>query len=536
MFNIFGLPYIMQLNIQRFAYRPACLCVLLSLAACMVGPDFARPPAETAAQWLDAEDQRLKTSSAQDPDWWNTFNDPVLNRLIERAYQENLNLRTAGIRVLESRAQLATAIGNLYPQTQQAIGSLTSYQLSHRGYQASFLNLFSYNQAQLGLTASWELDFWGKFRRNIEAADAGAKLALADYDNALVSLTADVARAYITIRTLEKRLNITRQNVETQRESLHIAEIRYNGGTTSERDVEQAKTVLADTQAAIPTLETGLRQQQNALSVLLGTPPQPISDLLAGIARIPAPPSLVAVGIPAELLRRRPDVRHAELQAAVQSATIGVTQAALYPAISLTGTFGLLSTDTGSFSLGDIYMWKSRMATFGPAVQWNIFNYGQITNQVRVQDARLQELLVGYQNTVLNAQREVEDNLVAFLRSQERALSLSDSTAAAQRSLNLATLQYRQGITDFTTVLTAQQALLNEQDNLASTLGDIANNLVGVYRALGGGWQIREGHEIVPDAIKEQMAKRTDWGALLTPAAPPSLDTQTPAGVGLPLW
>ncbi|MGD0959378.1 MAG: TolC family protein, partial [Methylomonas sp.] len=218
MFNIFGLPYIMQLNIQRFAYRPACLCVLLSLAACMVGPDFARPPAETAAQWLDAEDQRLKTSSAQDPDWWNTFNDPVLNRLIERAYQENLNLRTAGIRVLESRAQLATAIGNLYPQTQQAIGSLTSYQLSHRGYQASFLNLFSYNQAQLGLTASWELDFWGKFRRNIEAADAGAKLALADYDNALVSLTADVARAYITIRTLEKRLNITRQNVETQRE------------------------------------------------------------------------------------------------------------------------------------------------------------------------------------------------------------------------------------------------------------------------------------------------------------------------------
>ncbi|MGZ4970597.1 MAG: TolC family protein, partial [Methylobacter sp.] len=181
-------------------------------------------------------------------------------------------------------------------------------------------------------------------------------------------------------------------------------------------------------------------------------------------------------------------------------------------------------------------LWKSRTANFGPALQWNIFNYGQITNQVRVQDARLQELLVSYQNIVLTAQREVEDSLVAFLRSQERAQALGESTAAAQRSLNLATLQYRQGITDFTTVLTAQQALLNEQDNLASTLGDISNNLVGVYRALGGGWQIREGNNVVPDSIKEQMALRTDWGGLLRPAAQPSVDTRTPSGVSWPRW
>jgi len=237
---------------------------------------------------------------------------------------------------------------------------------------------------------------------------------------------------------------------------------------------------------------------------------------LAGTAQIPAPPAQVAVGIPAELLRRRPDVRHAEWQAAAQSASIGVTKAALYPALSLTGTFGLLSSDVGSFALGDVFLWKSRTANFGPALQWNIFNYGQITNQVRVQDARLQGLLISYQNTVLSAQREVEDNLVAFLRSQERAQSLGESTAAAQRSLDLATLQYRQGITDFTTVLTAQQALLSEQDSLANTLGDISNNLVGVYRALGGGWQVRESKDVVPDSVKEQMAKRTDWGGLLT--------------------
>jgi NodT family efflux transporter outer membrane factor (OMF) lipoprotein len=476
---------------------------------------------------LEAEDRRLNTTSANDQNWWKTFNDPVLNRLIDRAYAENLSIRVAGVRVLEARAQLGVVIGNIYPQNQQLTGSLSKVHLSERASQAAFSKIFDYAQSQLGLTASWEIDFWGKFRRAIESADAEFQAAIANYNNALVSLTADVAHAYITIRTLEKRLSIARQNVDTQKESLNIAKIRYNGGTTSERDVEQARTVLANTQASIPTLEIALRQQQNALSVLLGKPPNRMNDLLSGTAQIPAPPVQVAVGIPAELLRRRPDVRLAEFQAAAQSASIGVTKAALYPAISITGTFGLLSSDVGSFALGDVFLWKSRTANFGPALQWNIFNYGQITNQVRVQDARLQGLLISYQNTVLSAQREVEDNLVAFLRSQERAQSLGESTAAAQRSLNLATLQYRQGITDFTTVLTAQQALLTEQDNLANTLGDISNNLVGVYRALGGGWQIREGKDVVPDSIKEQMAKRTDWGGLLTPAAQPSADTQT---------
>ncbi|MGZ5054399.1 MAG: efflux transporter outer membrane subunit [Methylobacter sp.] len=526
----------MPWDVKLPGFYPVWSLAFLLLSSCMVGPDYVRPSTETSAQWLEAEDQRLNTASPNDQDWWKTFNDPVLDQLIERAYLENLSIRVAGVRVLEARAQLGTAIGNIYPQSQQLIGSLNKVHLSERASQAAFSKIFDYAQTQLGLTASWEIDFWGKFRRAIESADNEFQAAVANYDNALVSLTADVAHAYITIRTLEKRLSIARQNVETQKESLHIAEIRYNGGTTSERDVEQARTVLANTQASIPTLETALRQQQNALSVLLGTPPNRIGKLLTGTAQIPAPPLQVAVGIPADLLRRRPDVRLAEFQAAAQSASIGVTKAALYPAISLTGTFGLLSSDVGSFSLGDVFLWKSRTANFGPALQWNIFNYGQITNQVRVQDARLQGLLISYQNTVLSAQREVEDNLVAFLRSQERAQSLGKSTAAAQRSLELAILQYRQGITDFTTVLTAQLALLNEQDSLASTLGDISNNLVGVYRALGGGWQVREGQDVVPDSIKEQMAKRTDWGGLLTPAAQPSPDTPSSSVVSWPQW
>jgi len=524
----------MQWAVKLPGFYPVWSLAFLLLSSCMVGPDYVRPATETATQWLEAEDRRLNTTSANDQTWWKSFNDPVLNQLIDRAYLENLNIRIAGVRVLEARAQLGIAIGNIYPQNQQLTGSLSKVHLSERASQAAFSKIFDYAQTQLGLTASWEIDFWGKFRRAIESADAGFQAAVADYNNALVSLTADVAHAYITIRTLEKRLSIARQNVDTQKESLNIAKIRYNGGTTSERDVEQARTVLANTQASIPTLEIGLRQQQNALSVLLGAAPGRISRLLAGTAQIPAPPAQVAVGIPAELLRRRPDVRHAEWQAAAQSASIGVTKAALYPALSLTGTFGLLSSDVGSFALGDVFLWKSRTANFGPALQWNIFNYGQITNQVRVQDARLQGLLISYQNTVLSAQREVEDNLVAFLRSQERAQSLGESTAAAQRSLDLATLQYRQGITDFTTVLTAQQALLSEQDSLANTLGDISNNLVGVYRALGGGWQVRESKDVVPDSVKEQMAKRTDWGGLLTPAAQPSPDVHTPSGISWP--
>ncbi len=523
---------ITQRRLSRF------LPLIIGLSGCAhVGPNYEPAQVDVAAQWLDAEDEHLKTSQPSGNDWWTVFNDPTINRLVEQAYKENLTLRVAGARVLEARAQLGGAIGALYPQTQQVTGNLINNHLSQRAYQAAFAHFFDYTQTQMGLTASWEIDFWGKYRRAIEASDATLQGAVADYDNALVSLIGDVAQTYIRIRAYERRLAIARQNVETQKESLNIAEIRYQGGTTSERDVEQARTELANTQASIPNLEISLRQSLNALSVLLGKPPQKAEDLLGGDSQIPAPPMQVAVGIPAELLRRRPDVRKAEYQAAAQSANIGMTKAQLYPALSLSGSFGLLSSDVGAFSLGDAFQWRSRTTAFGPTLQWNIFNYGIITNQVRVQDARLQAQLINYQNTVLNAQREVEDNLVAYLRSHERAGSLADSTAAAKRSLDLAILQYREGTTDFTTVLTAQQALLSEQDNLASTLGDIAFNLVGVYRALGGGWQIREGQDFVPEEIKQQMAKRTNWGDLLNTASQPKPEPiGTPAGFRAPVW
>jgi NodT family efflux transporter outer membrane factor (OMF) lipoprotein len=525
-----------MLNITGRLAGIVLISTLLTSGCIKVGPDYVRPPTAFSENWLEVGDKRVKTESVELRNWWQAFGDPILDRLIDTAYRENLPLRLAGVRVLEARAQLGVAVGGWYPQA-QASGSVEKNRLSARSYQAAGAAVLGYYQSDLGITASWELDFWGKFRRAIESADASLLASIADYDSTLVSLTGDVANSYILIRTLEKRLTIARQNVETQKESLKIAEAKFRGGTTSQRDVEQAKTILLNTQAVIPSLESQLRQGKNALSILLGMPPAPLADLLGGAGDIPAPPPQVAVGIPADLLRRRPDIRSAELRAAAQCANIGVAKADLLPAFTLTGTFGFQATDIGSFALGDMFQWRARTGSFGPSFQWNILNFGRLTNQVRVQDARFQQLLLAYQNAVLKAQQEVEDGLVAFLRAQERARFLADSTAAARRSLDLAIMQYREGITDFTTVLTAQQALLSEQDSLASTLGDIARNLVGVYRALGGGWQLREGQDLVPESVRTEMAKRTNWGRLLTPVAyalPEPGERQAP--IRLPDW
>jgi NodT family efflux transporter outer membrane factor (OMF) lipoprotein len=509
---------------------------LLFLGCTMVGPDYVRPPVQTEPTWLDAGDKRVQTAAADYRDWWQAFKDPALNQFIDTAYRENLLLQIAGVRVLEARAQLGVAIGSVYPQTQQGTGSFTRSRIGESSVNAATSNQFTFSQTQVGLNASWELDFWGKFRRGVQSADATLQASIADYDSALVSLTADVASSYITIRTLQKRLAIANENVRIQTESLQIATARFLGGTTSERDVEQAKTILANTQATIPTLESQVRQSQNTLCVLLGLPPTNLADRLKGKGEIPTAPPQVAVGIPADLLRRRPDIRSAELRALAQCSQIGVAKADLYPAFSLTGSVGFQASDVANFYMGNLFQWQSRSASFGPSFQWNLFNYGRITNQVRIQDARFQAALITYQNSVLKAQQEVEDNLVGFLKAQERARFLSQSVTAALRSLDLAVLQYREGITDFTTVLTAQQALLNEQDSLATTLGDIARNLVGVYRALGGGWEIREGEDFVPAKIREAMAQRTNWGRLLTPVAVAPAPEGQPRLIRAPQW
>lgn len=497
----------------------------MTLSGCVkVGPNFTPPSAEVNKQWREVDRAQVQAERIQDKTWWQVFQDPALNSLIRQAYAHNLSLRIAGVRVFETRAQLGIATGELFPQVQQGFGAVTYNRASERGPSAPQSSAgsaqgtgFEYWQADLGVTASWELDFWGKFRRAIESANDTFLGSIANYDAVLVSLTGDVASTYVLIRTLQRRIAIARANVKTQREGLDIARARYEGGATGERDVQQALTQLRSTEASIPQLQASLRQAEHNLSFLLGEPPNRLGDRLRGAPAIPVAPVQVAVGIPADLLRRRPDIRFAELQAASQCARIGVAKADLYPAFSLNGDFGFLASDVGRFDLGDLFSWRSRNASFGPSFQWNLFNYGRITNSVRVQDARFQEALENYRNTVLRAQQEVEDGLTGFLNAQKSVKSYQQAAKAAQRSADLALTQYREGATDYTTVLTAQQALLAQQDNLAVARGNIGQSLIAVYRALGGGWQIRDDHNFIPAKTQKTMQHRTNWGDMLQP-------------------
>ncbi len=512
--------------------KPLCCGLLLFLNACaMVGPDFTPPKATVAGEWVESEDVRVKKDVPDYRNWWKAFHDPVLEGLVQAGYEQNLPLRIAGVRVLEARALLGVVAGDFYPQSQTGFGALEYNRISGNSFDVGQPGPnnpgMAYWQGNVGVGASWELDFWGKFRRAIQSADANLLSSIAAYDDVLVSLTADVARTYVIIRVYDERLRIARENVAVQQESLRIARARFDAGDTGERDVQQAVTQLTSTQAQIPFLETGLQKARHALSILLGMPPGQLQERLSGKSEIPQPPLTIAVGIPAELLRRRPDIRSAELQAAGQCALIGVAKADLYPAFSLSGSFGFLASDAGNAGIGDIFSWSNRTAAFGPSFQWNILNYGRIANNVRVQDARLQGLILNYQDTVLRAQQEVEDGLVEFLKAQERVDFLTKSANAARRSADLALMQYRGGSTDYTTVILAQQALLSEQDRLAATRGDGPLGLVAVYRALGGGWELREGKPFVPKDVSSAMRERTNWGSLLSeplemPPAPES--------------
>ncbi len=498
----------------------------LSAQGCLLGPNFKTPPAAVADKWIEEGNKSVDSGASEHRDWWTVFNDPVLTRLIQLAYERNLTLQTAGVRVLEARARLGIAIGEFYPQQQQGGASITYNRIPLSAPYNIITN--TYWTDQFGAQVSWELDIWGKLRRAIESADASFLASVASYDDVLVTLAGDVASAYVRIRATEKQILIARDNVERQRTALKIATAKFKYGTVSRRDVYQAENVLGATEATIPQLNIQLAQAKNTLSVLLGMPPGPLDDLLAGSAGIPTAPAQVVVGIPADLLRRRPDLRRAELQAAAQSAQIGFAKADLFPSLSLLGNVGTLSTDIGSSSLRNVFTRDSLHYSVGPALQWNILNYGQITNNVRVQDAKFQQLLIDYQNAVLQAQQEVGDGIAAFIHSREQAAFLQQSVGAAEGALRIAVLQYRDGTADFTTVLTAEQNLYQAQNNFALATGSIALGLITTYRALGGGWQIREGRDFVPAAIQREMAERTNWGTLLTP------DLLRPQAPGLP--
>jgi NodT family efflux transporter outer membrane factor (OMF) lipoprotein len=511
-----------------FAHRIKIVVLLpgLFLYACMIGPDYKTPPASVATKWEQAADPAVDTSRRDYADWWSVFNDPVLTRLVAIAYSQNLTLRTAGVRVLEARAQLGLAIGEFYPQQQTVSASLT-YNRIPVSLPYNILNNY-YGQDIFGAQAAWEIDVWGKIRRGVQSADDAFLSSVANYDDVLVTLTGDIASTYVEIRTSEEQIAIARDNVERERRSVQIAEARHEGGVVTGRDVYQAENVLGATEATIPQVTIQLQTQKNALSVLLGMAPGSIDQLLTGSTGIPTAPERIAVGVPGDLMSRRPDIRRAELDAAAQCAQIGFTKADLLPAFTLMGSVGTVSSTIGNSSLSNVFTSASLIYTVGPSFQWNILNYGQITNNVRVQDAKFQELLINFQNTVIRAQQEVANGMTTFIEARNAVVYLKSSVLAAQGALRIALIQYREGIADFTTVLTAEQNLFQAQNNLAIWSGQVPLGLIAAYRAMGGGWQIRDGHNFIPPETAREMEDRTNWGTLLTP------DLTQPRAPGLP--
>jgi NodT family efflux transporter outer membrane factor (OMF) lipoprotein len=518
---------ILQLKHKTSTHRNVAVLAAVLLSACAtVGPDFEKPEVEVSNQWSETENTVISTETAENKTWWLVFEDTVLSELVTLAYYQNLPLQIAGLRILEARAQLGIAAGNSYPQSQQAIGSAT-YLDNSKNQAGVFPGAdLSFNNYNLAFDATWELDFWGKFRRGVESADAGFLASIADYDDALVSLTAEVARAYTTLRTFEERLTISLENVDIQQQSVKIAEARFKFGSTTELDTKQAQTLLYSTLATVPDLKRSIRQTRNAIAVLLGITPAEVDAIIGDAGPIPAVPDEVTVGIPAELLRRRPDIRRAELDAASQSALIGVARADLYPSFVLFGTLGLASSTSNLAPSSTLLESDSVYFQGGPGFSWNLFNYGRIKNQVRVQDARFQQLLVNYQNTVLRALQETEDAMTGFLRTREQIGYLRSGVDAAQRAVEIALLQYQEGAADYTRVLNTQESLFREQEREVNARGIAVGNLSALYKALGGGWQIRMGKDFVPAATRDLMQQRTNWGHLLETKNDPAQDSE----------
>ena len=483
-----------------------------------VGPNYCPPEAPVAEHWIDEADVRVRTESDDLSQWWTVFNDPVLNSLIADAYRQNLTLREAGFRVLEARTNRGIVTGALFPGDfgtqfnnvpgvpgglgamnaavplpQEATGSFVhqlSAEMKLPGLKDSSGRPVPLSQAPLdtwalGLNSNWELDFWGRFRRAVEMADAHLDASVENYDSVLVTLLGDVADNYVQLRVFQQEIVIALGNAKVQKKILNDAEERRKAGVATALDVDQATATLAQIEAQIPLFERLGRRAANKLCILLGMPPQDLRSRV-GEGPIPTAPSEVAVGIPAELLARRPDIRAAEREAAAQAQMIGIAQAEFYPYIGITGSMGYQANQ-----FPDVFRGSAFNGSVGPTFRWNLLNYGRTLNNVRLQDAMFRRTVVIYQSKVLQAGEEVENNLIDFMRGQERVQKLDVGVKALENAVELVVEKYNRGAVDYTPVALITQDLIRQQDSLILARGETVRALIQVYKALGGGWQIR---------------------------------------------
>jgi NodT family efflux transporter outer membrane factor (OMF) lipoprotein len=461
------------------------LLLFALLQGCAVGPNYTQPDIKTPDAWNQELMKGFKEGKASLQAWWTTFDDPVLSKLIERARKGSLRLKEAVARIQFTRAQRGIAAGEQVPSV-DGVGGVERSRLSEGisrvvpPPQDRTDNFYS-----AGIDSTWEIDLFGRIRRSVESADALLGASGENYRDALVSLFSEVALNYIDTRTLQERIRIAVANVETQRGSLKLTRDRFRAEIAPELDVAQAESNLATTEATIPTLEIRLTQAVNRIAVLLGQNPGTLQSELRPEASIPAPQEQVALGLPVNLLRQRPDIRRAERELAAQTARVGVATADLYPRFSLTGAFAF---ESAQGSLSGIFNSSNRAWSFGPSFRWNLFDGFRVRNRINAEEALVQESLVRYERTILNAFEEVENSLVGYTRERVRRDALSRAVAATERTVRLVKQRYLAGLTDFQNVLDAERSLLQLQDQLAASKGELAKNLVGIYRAIGGGW------------------------------------------------
>jgi multidrug efflux system outer membrane protein len=488
--------------------KHAVLLSAVLITGCTVGPNYQEPqvimPGEYAQATAAANEAATQPTTAATTTntaattqpalasvtpataWWTTFNDPVLNRLIEQAHQSNLDLRIAESRVREARAARGIVTADYWPDVDVA----GRYSRSRPSKTIGNLGSFAVGEQDLwqaGFDAAWEIDVFGRVRRGVQAADADISAAIADRNDVLLTLLGEVARNYVELRGFQRQVSIAQNNSKSQQETLELTRVRLNAGLGTDLAVAQTEAQVAATQSQIPAFQNLAQQSIHRLSVLLGKAPAALVAELDPIQPIPAPPPEIPAGLPSELLRRRPDIRRAERQLAAATARIGVATADLFPSFTLTGSLGVESNEFKELGNNDSIFWS-----IGPGVRFPIFNRGRLRSQVAVEQARTDQAIAQYEQAVLRSLEEVENALVAYRKEFVRRESLARAVSSSQRSVQLSQQLYQRGLTDFLNVLVAQRELYQNQDLLVQSESNVSANAVALFKALGGGWQVEQ--------------------------------------------
>lgn len=481
------------MTLRRTLCSAAALLPFTLLAGCAaLGPDFVSPTAwwspHSFTDDASAKPARsVPVAAPVDPHWWKLLGDPMLTSMEGRLAASNLDLRVASLRLAEARAQLGISKAALAP-TLNGDAGFTANQMSHHGIPLGRTPASPmgdpYNLYQYGFDASWELDFWGRVRRSVEESAANLTATEEAGRDVAVTSSAELARDYVRLRGVQRKLQITRQNLGSAQQSLRLTSARAAGGLTTDLDVANAAAEVATIRAQLPTLDQQISELSNAIALLLGQPPRALTHELAAARPVPPVPPRVPVGVPSELARRRPDIRRAEAMLHAATAATGVAVADFYPRITLMGN-GMLQ----GLQPANLADWASLAYSIGPSVSLPIFDGGRRTRTLELRKAQQQEAAITYQRTVLGALHEVDNALSAYGAEQRRRDELARAVAQDRRAVALARDRYEQGITDFLQVLTAQRALLAAEQDLADSTTTVSTNLVALYKALGGGWE-----------------------------------------------